>query len=118
MIKYPTDMFFKQLDKELQNMCLNLNKILTCDVVATSGHRTPEHNAEIGGVSNSSHLNGKAIDLAVADGKTRHAVLFGAIAVGFKRIGIGKTHVHLDVDESKPFPTVFFDNYNLEDLKK
>ena len=118
MLKYPNDMFFKRLDKELQNMCLNFSKVISLDVEATSGKRDTEQNAKVGGVGNSAHLTGKAIDIACTNGKDRHAILFASIAVGFKRIGIGKTHIHLDIDESKPFPTVFFDNYDFEDFKK
>lgn len=111
MIKYPDNTFYKELDKELQNMCRLFDKICDIEVIATSGLRDPEKNANVGGISTSSHLKGLAIDLFCDSGAIRHKVIFCAMAVGFKRIGVGKTHIHLDCDESKPFPTLFFDNY-------
>ena len=43
-------------------------------VTVSSGLRCPRHNANVGGVSNSRHLSGKAMDFSVA-GKSANAVL-------------------------------------------
>ena len=40
----------------------------------TSGYRTKEHNAEVGGVPNSSHLIGVASDIAVSGGADRYII--------------------------------------------
>lgn len=64
----------------------------------TSGYRTKDHNEEIGGVPNSSHLVGKAADIAVASGAERYVILNALIKAGFKRIGIAKTFIHCDTD--------------------
>jgi len=68
----------------------------------TSGYRTKEHNAEVGGVPNSSHLIGVAADIAVGSGKERYIILNALIKAGFKRLGVAKTFIHCDTDESKP----------------
>lgn len=67
----------------------------------TSGYRTKEHNAEVGGVPNSSHLIGVAADIAVSSGADRYIILNALIKAGFKRIGIAKTFIHCDTDDSK-----------------
>ena len=67
----------------------------------TSGYRTKEHNAEVGGVPNSSHLIGVAADIAVSNGNERYIILNALIKAGFKRIGIAKTFIHCDTDTNK-----------------
>ena len=68
----------------------------------TSGYRTKEHNAKVGGVPNSSHLIGVAADIAVDSGRERYIILNALIKAGFKRLGVAKTFIHCDTDESKP----------------
>lgn len=67
----------------------------------TSGYRTKEHNAEVGGVPNSSHLIGVASDIAVFGGADRYIILSALIKAGFKRIGVAKTFIHCDTDSNK-----------------
>ena len=68
----------------------------------TSGYRTKERNAEVGGVPNSSHLIGVAADIAVSSGGERYIILNALIRAGFKRIGVAKGFIHCDTDDSKP----------------
>lgn len=109
MIKYSQEVKFEELDKRLQKMSKAIDAVLEIEVLATSGLRSPDHNEKMGGVPNSSHLKGLALDLACSDSRTRYRVIWSAIACGFQRIGIGADHIHLDIDESKPQPVIFFD---------
>lgn len=68
----------------------------------TSGLRTVEQNRRVGGVSNSPHLRGLAVDIACTTSENRMKIIQGAIKAGFNRIGIGNTFVHLDCDTSLP----------------
>ena len=63
----------------------------------------------MGGVKGSAHTKGLAVDIAVNSGRQRYYIIKGALEFGFRRIGVGHYHVHLDMDFSKPYPTIFPD---------
>lgn len=67
----------------------------------TSGYRSKEHNAKVGGVENSSHLRGYAADIACTSGSQRWQIINALIEVGFSRIGVAKTFIHVDNDPEK-----------------
>ena len=75
--------------------------------VITSGYRCAEHNRDIGGVSDSAHLKGKAADIKVEGSRSRFLILRSLIRVGFKRIGVYDTYIHVDIDESKSTKVVW-----------
>jgi zinc D-Ala-D-Ala carboxypeptidase len=92
------------------NMCLIfLNKLDKARELAgipfkiNSGYRTPKHNAKIGGVKGSAHTNipCNAADINVVGTAGRFKIINAALKVGFNRIGIGKTFIHLDTDLKK-----------------
>jgi hypothetical protein len=68
-----------------------------------SGARSPAHNSKVGGVSSSSHKmpTCKAVDIKAYSKSIRDNLVQVARDVGFKRIGVGKTFVHLDTDDMK-----------------
>lgn len=68
----------------------------------TSTLRDTEKNANVGGVKDSAHLKGLAVDIRVRNSAERFAIMKSLIEVGFKRIGVGKTFIHADIDKSKP----------------
>ena len=109
MIKYSPTCEFNKLDRKLQNNCNILDRALDIDIIATSGLRSPEKNTQVGGVPKSSHLNGLAIDFICSDSKVRYKLIMASLVAGFQRIGIGKNHIHLDIDTDKPYPIIFFD---------
>lgn len=72
-----------------------------------SGYRTPEHNASVGGVDSSAHESGHAADIAALSSGAKFAILEAALRIGFRRVGIGSTFVHIDDDITKPQDVVW-----------
>ena len=70
----------------------------------SSGYRCKKHNLEVGGVKNSAHLKGLAVDIEVLDSVSRLKILRALVIVGFNRIGISKGFIHVDVDVDKTKP--------------
>lgn len=70
--------------------------------VLNSAFRCDTHNAEIGGSQSSSHLVGCAVDIKCSDSRNRYLILNALIRIGFNRIGIAKTFIHVDDDMTKP----------------
>ena len=60
-----------------------------------SGYRTKEHNKKVGGKPNSAHTMGCAADHCV-DSRNRCYILGALLEVGFNRVGIAKTFIHVD----------------------
>ena len=72
----------------------------------TSGYRTKEYNKDLlkrgyKASKNSSHLIGKACDIAVGSGNERYIIINALIKAGFRRLGVAKTFIHCDNDETK-----------------
>ncbi len=70
--------------------------------VVVSGFRTKDHNEKVGGEENSSHTRGYAGDIRARNSQERFAIVNAALKVGFNRIGIAKSFVHLDNDPTLP----------------
>lgn len=99
---------YDEMDKKLLEMLDSLREKSGIPLVINSAYRCSEHNKTIGGVANSAHTKGKAVDIRCTDSKNRFKILKAAFEVGFRRIEPKSTWVHVDVDESKPQDVVFY----------
>ena len=68
--------------------------------IINSAYRSPSHPESIKNPT-SSHIKGLAVDISAKDSITRFKVLDALIAVGFNRIGIAGTFIHVDLDYDK-----------------
>lgn len=80
--------FVRKLDK--------LREAVKRPLIIHSGFRTPEHNAKVGGVESSAHETGHAADIEAITDADRFAILEAAYRLGFRRVGIGSTFIHID----------------------
>lgn len=92
-----------QIDPKL---LLNLQKIRTVfgkAIKISSGLRCANHNRAVGGVVNSYHLIGKAIDIPCTDSEDRHQLVKLALRLHLT-VGINPKFIHLD---TRPNPIIF-----------
>ena len=68
--------------------------------IINSAYRSPTHPESIKNPT-SSHIKGLAVDISVKDSRQRFLVLDALIAVGFNRIGVAGTFIHVDLDLDK-----------------
>jgi len=93
----------------LPDICFKLDRareFFGGPIVLTCGYRSPDHNAEIGGVPDSAHTKGMAIDVrAPQDPAMREKLMWAFGCAGFRRVETAPKHFHADIDdETKPSP--------------
>lgn len=74
--------------------------------VVTSGYRCPKHPESIKNPT-SSHIKGLAVDIKCTDSKTRATIMDALGYVGFRRFGIAKSFIHVDIDNEKSNPVIW-----------
>ena len=93
-VNYTDPEFIRRLDKA--------RDFAGVPFVVTSGYRCAEHNGNVGGSPTSSHLKGVAADLSARDSVMRVRIVRALMAVGFERIGVSDSFIHVDEDTLKP----------------
>ena len=92
----------KFMDNAFLQMLDDARSIAGIPFNITSGYRSEKINKLAGGVENSSHLVGRAADIAVRSGKERLIIIMALIQVGFRRVGVAQGFIHTDNDSTKP----------------
>lgn len=70
----------------------------------TSGYRCERLNTAVGGKKNSAHVRGLAADIRFTNQQHAKDLINALIAAGFKRIGLGSSFIHADIDNTLPHP--------------
>lgn len=87
-------------DPELSSKLQILRDYTGKEVIPTSGYRCPEHNAEVGGGTQSYHMKGMACDFVIFDMNVSEICKI-CEAIGFNGIGMyDDGYVHVDVRPS------------------
>ena len=92
---------FANMDRIFLQKLDNAREIAGIPFKINSGYRSKEHNQKVGGKPKSSHLVGKAVDIAYSNSRERWIIVTALQKAGFNRLGIAKTFVHTDCDETK-----------------
>jgi uncharacterized protein YcbK (DUF882 family) len=74
--------------------------------VIASGYRCHSHNSSVGGVRDSAHTTGLAVDIATFGSEHRMKVM-KAVMKYFNRIGVHRSFIHVDLDPAKPANVVW-----------
>lgn len=92
------------LNKNLMTMIDDAREYAGIPFSITSGHRSIEHNKKVGGVKDSAHLSGLAVDIKATTGEDKLIIVGALLKAGFERIGVSwkGNFVHADIDKSKP----------------
>lgn len=91
----------EEMKKSTLDLLEKTREIADIPFIITSGYRTPEHNAKVGGVQGSSHTKGYAVDIKCSSSLNRYKVIKAALEAGFNRIGVSGSFIHLDNDPLK-----------------
>ena len=96
--------FFKEIednmDEEFLQRLDQARAFADIPFIINSAYRSPNHPLSIKNPS-SSHIKGLAVDIKATDNATRFKIIDALIFVGFKRIGIADTFIHVDMDYDK-----------------
>lgn len=91
-----------RVSQRLIEMLEQLRQSFGGPLTINSGYRCPAHNAEASRVERSAHVLGYAADIRAIDGHTRFLLIDKARQVGFVRLGVAGTFIHVDCDPTKP----------------
>ena len=91
----------ERMDIEFLSLLDDARGIAGVPFTITSGYRSRSHNMMVGGVEDSSHTKGCAADIYTPDSRHRWKIVDALIKVGFNRIGIANSFIHVDNDPEK-----------------
>lgn len=99
MSKYFKEIEYK-MDKDFLEKLDRAREFADFPFFITSAWRSPEHPESIKNPT-SSHIKGLAVDIRARDSRTRYLIIDALMHVGFNRIGIADTFIHVDDDKDK-----------------
>ena len=96
--------FFKEIEYKMDKKFLSrldeARDYAGIPFIINSAYRSPDHPESIKNPT-SSHIKGLAVDIRARDSKTRYLIIDALMHVGFNRIGIADTFIHVDMDYDK-----------------
>lgn len=99
-----------QMDAGFLNLMDQVRERAGIPMVINSAYRTKAWETMHGRNGTSAHCKGLALDIRCNTSQNRYRIVRAALLCGIKRIGIGKTFIHLDADDTLP-QQVIWDYY-------
>lgn len=96
-----------ELNSKLVDRIILAQRMCGEQFTITSAYRSQGYERSKGRKGSSSHCKGLAVDVSAVNSHLRFKIVAGCILAGFPRLGIGKTFIHIDIDETKPHPIIF-----------
>lgn len=91
------DMSQELLDKlDLLREACNMPLVLNC------AYRSKAWDKSKGRSGNSAHTKGLAVDIRANAGSTRFKIVQNALKLGFNRIGVASSFIHVDISKELP----------------
>lgn len=90
-----------QMDRDFLLKLDEAREIANVPFKINSGYRTQEHNLKVGGVFSSAHKKGLAADISAKGSDQKFIIANALLKVGFTRLGMGSTFIHVDLDKEK-----------------
>ena len=91
----------KDMSSELVSLLHSVRSLCGFPLVINSAYRSVDYEKSKGRSGTSSHTKGLAVDISCTDESKRLVLLNALLSVGFTRIGIAKTYIHVDIDSEK-----------------
>lgn len=91
-----------QMDEDFMQKLDDARTLCSYAFVLNSAYRSPEYERAHGRTGTSSHTKGLAVDISCLTSRCRAQMLLALFSVGFRRIGIYPTFLHVDSDIDKP----------------
>ena len=98
----------EKMDADLLKMLDEARDIAGIPFSLTSAYRCAKHNKAVGGVEDSAHTRGYAVDIRCVDSHSRFVMLQALLEAGFRRIELAPTWIHVDNDPDKPRDVAFY----------
>lgn len=95
------------MDQDFLNMLNSAREAADVPFAINSAFRCEKQNGKVGGLPNSAHKHGYAVDISCKDSSTRFKIIKALISVGFERIGVSSDFIHCDNSPSLPSQVIW-----------
>ena len=89
----------QDMNQDFMNKLDKLRELSGIPLVINSAFRTIQYEKSKGRNGTSAHVSGVAIDIRCNDSQNRFKVLEGALKLGFRRIGVANSFIHVDISK-------------------